>query len=24
VGAANGMAGFPKRWVDGLTDPPAL
>ncbi len=22
LGAANGMAGFPKRWVDGLTDPP--
>ena len=22
LGAANGMAGFPRRWVDGLTDPP--
>jgi ADP-ribosylglycohydrolase len=22
LGAANGMAGFPRRWVDGLVDPP--
>jgi ADP-ribosylglycohydrolase len=22
LGAANGMAKFPQRWVDGLTDPP--